>query len=134
MKKLFESGISASTGHSDDFEPNYSLKGNRGSVWTMTLTMQTRKSGNPTMSHIYPIAVGAKGEDHDGVVKITLDDIKALACKEGQPALEMCNAKTQCSEKVSAHLICMVQDQPERRGFNALATCGHPRSAAGAGD
>ena len=48
---------------SDDFVPNYS-KGNRGSVWLMTLTIQSTESGNPTMLQVYPIAAGPKGKDH----------------------------------------------------------------------
>jgi hypothetical protein len=44
---------------SDDFEPNYS-KGNRGSMWICTLTVQTANSGTPRINNVYPLAVGPK--------------------------------------------------------------------------
>ena len=104
---------------SDDFEPNYS-KGNRGSVWLMTLTIQTLKSGNPSMMQVYPIACGPKGKDHQQVTQILLKDINNL--KKGDDDLEphkaMWNGKF--NQHVSAHLVCITQDQPERRGFNSL--------------
>ena len=105
---------------SDDFEPNYS-KGNRGSVWICTLTVQTAESGTPRINNVYPIAVGPKGSSHQDVVRLLLDDIKTLERAEGQEStVVMYDGKTKSDVKVSAHLICVTQDQPERRGFNGL--------------
>jgi hypothetical protein len=105
---------------SDDFEPNYS-KGNRGSVWICTLTVQTAKSGTPRINNVYPLAVGPKGSNHQRVVQLLLDDIKTLERVEGKEStVVMFDGKTKSDVKVSAHLICVTQDQPERRGFNGL--------------
>ena len=68
---------------SDDFEPNYS-KGNRGSVWICTLTVQTSESGTPHLNNVYLLAVGPKGSSHQNVVRLLLDDIKTLERAEGK--------------------------------------------------
>jgi len=67
---------------SDDFEPNYS-KGNRGSVWICTLTVQTADSGTPRINNVYPLAVGPKGSCHQNVVRLLLDDMKKMERLEG---------------------------------------------------
>jgi hypothetical protein len=105
---------------SDDFEPNYS-KGNRGSVWICTLTVQTAESGTPRINNVYPLAVGPKGSSHQLVVQLLLEDIKTMEREEGnQSVVVMYDGKTKSDVCVSAHLICVTQDQPERRGFNGL--------------
>jgi len=110
---------------SDDFDPHYSSKNNRGSVWLMTLTVQTAKSGNPNRFSVYPIATGNKDADHTRVVQILLDDINEM----GNDII-MWNGAIMKNEEVGVHLLCVVQDQPERRKFNGLLTGGvgnHPR-------
>ena len=109
---------------SDDFEPNYS-KGNRGSVWLFTMTMQTKTTSAVAFEHVYPIAVGPKASNHGPVTRVIIDDMKSLERPSGQDSVTaMCNGATGQEEKVSAHLICVVQDQPERRGFNGLLSGG----------
>jgi hypothetical protein len=103
---------------SDDFEPN-ATKDNRGSVWICTLTVQTVTSGSPDMNHVYPIAVGPKGCDHQGALRTIFGDIKKLE----QPTL-FYNGVTRREERVSCHLICVVQDQPERRSLAGLMSGG----------
>ena len=68
---------------SDDFEPNYS-KGNRGSVWICTLTVQTSESETPRLNNVYPLAVGPKGSSHQNVVRVLLADIKTMEGAEGK--------------------------------------------------
>ena len=73
------------------------------------------------MIQVYPIAAGPKGKDHQEVTRIILDDIKALKQPDDVETYNtMWNGKFKYNECVSAHLICVTQDQPERRGFNAL--------------
>lgn len=109
---------------SDDFDPNYSTKNNRGSIWIMTLCVQTIKSGNPTIDCVYPIAMGDKDADHREITGLLLDDIKELeATLERKPKV-MWNGHTKKNEAVSCHLIALVQDQPERRKFNGLLAGG----------
>ena len=62
---------------SNDFEPDY-CKGNRGSVWILTMTIETEKTQTPMVTNVYPIAVGPKGKSHQNVLCIVLQDIKAL--------------------------------------------------------
>ena len=105
---------------SDDFEPNYS-KGNRGSVWLCTMTIQTAKSGTPRLNNVYPLVVGAKGGDHQKVMRIVLEDIRKLKRKDDEDfSVVMYDGKKKADAKVSAHLICVHQDQPERRSFAGL--------------
>ena len=64
----------------DDYEPNYS-KHNRGSVWMMTLTIQSSQCKNPSIHNVYPIAVAPKntdGDDHSKFIQIIVDDVKSL--------------------------------------------------------
>ena len=115
---------------SDDFEPNYSTK-SKGSVWMMTMTIQTNKSGNPNYYCVYPIIIGDSSWDHGPAVKYVLDDIKRMKRKRDRSStVRMWNAATGENQTISAHLIAVVQDQPERRKFNGLLTGGsgsHPR-------
>ena len=90
-------------------------------MWICTLTVQTAKSGNPRINNVYPLAVGPKGSSHQHVVQLLLDDIKTLERVEGeQSTVVMYDGKNKLDVSVSAHLICVTQDQPERRGFNGL--------------
>ncbi len=109
---------------SDDFEPNYA-KGNRGSVWIITLTIQTAKWPTPSsLETVYPIAAGPKGSDHQDVLRILMADITKLARQPGQDSnIFMYDGSSKEDIKISAHLLCITQDQPERRGFCGLL-CG----------
>ena len=102
---------------SDDFEPNYS-KGNRGSVWLLTMTIQ--RYHNPNLSEVYPLAVGPKGADHTAVTQIILQDLKTMEKRDGEEPMHMFDGGTKTIEDVSVHLLAVIQDQPERRGFAGL--------------
>ena len=109
---------------SDDFEPNYS-KSNRGSVWIMTITIHTTTYKSPTLANVYPIAVGRKGTDHNKVVRIIINDINTMKKNPSVPAcFEAYDGSKKTIQKVSAHLICITQDQPERRSFCGLLAGG----------
>ena len=106
---------------SDDFEPN-GAKDNRGSIWISTLTIQTVTSGAPGLSHVYPIAVGHKNDDHEEIERLILNDLKKLNWTLNDLSLPvtMYNGLTKQNEKVSVHLVACTQDQPERRGANGM--------------
>ena len=115
---------------SDDFEPNYSTNANRGSVWTMTMTIQTHKSHNPSMYHVCLVAVGPSKVDHREVERKIFDDLAKLRRKDDAPPVTMWDGSTKSNRAVSVHLLAVVQDQPERRRFNRLLLGGsgtHPR-------
>lgn len=105
---------------SDGFEPNYS-KTNRGSVWILTLAIITEYSGNPDIAHVYPIAIGPSSNSHVDVCRKIFDDINSLCFDQnGGVPIKMYNGKTRSMDQVSVHLICVTQDQPERREFAGL--------------
>lgn len=99
----------------DDFEPNYSIKAGRGSVWLLTLTIESRESGTPTVRHVYPVACGPKGSDHNKVIQIIMEDIKGL--RQGTKVL---NGHRRELEVVKCYLLSWAMDQPENRGCNGL--------------
>ena len=52
---------------SDDFEPNTSIKSNRGSVWIKTITFISSDDNKNNINNTYPIAIGHKGKDHNDI-------------------------------------------------------------------
>jgi len=105
---------------SDDCEPNYS-KTNRGSIWVLTMTIESKRSGSPNISQVYPMAVGLKKTDHTKVMEIIIKDIEKVQYKLGSNEfIMMYNGKTGKNERVSVHLLSVIQDQPEKRAFTML--------------
>ena len=85
------------------------------------MTIQTAKSGTPRLNNVYPLVFGSKGQDHQNVMRIILQDIKTLARKDNEDlSVTMYEGNKKADVKVSAHLICIHQDQPERRSFAGL--------------
>jgi hypothetical protein len=83
--------------------------------------VQTSESGTPRLNNVYPLAVGPKGSSHQNVVRVLLADIKTMERAEGKEStVIMYDGKKKLDVSVSAILICVTQDQPERRGFNGL--------------
>ena len=52
---------------SDDFDPNSSLKSNRGSVWVKTLTLISNDKRGNDETNTYIISLEHKGCDHDDI-------------------------------------------------------------------
>jgi hypothetical protein len=100
---------------SDDMEPNYSKVG-KGSVWICTLTVQTVHSSTPSILNVYPLAVGPQNGNHSKVLKEILGDIP----KEKN----MYDGNNKKLKKYNCHLLCLIQDQPERRQFSGLLSRG----------
>ena len=98
---------------SDGFEPNYA-KLNRGSAWIKTMTIHTTipGSGFAPLTHVYPIAVGPKGNDHDLVEEVIADDLEKMGSSDGMVVYD---GSKKAMTKVHSKLICILQDQPERR-------------------
>ena len=99
---------------SDDVECNTS-KTNRGSVWIMTMTIATHWGDGHSLTNTYPVAVGKKGDPHDDVVKeihIMLDELK----NSNEYYIGSIGRKA----KIRFVCYAVLQDQPERRGYNHL--------------
>ena len=100
----------------DDFEPNYSIKGGRGSVWLLTLTLESSDSGPTSIHHVYPIAVGLKGTDHNPVLRTLWEDLRSLSTT----GKSVFNGYERDMEEVRCEVIAWTMDQPENRGCNGL--------------
>ena len=100
---------------SDDFEPNYSTKAGRGSVWLLTLTLESHESGPAGIPHVYPIAVGLKSEDHNNVLECILNDVKHL-----KAGISVFNGFKKSTDKLQCEVIAWTMDQPENRTINGL--------------
>ena len=61
---------------SDDFDPNTSIKSNRGSVWIKTLTFVSDNVNKNDDKDTYPIAIGLKSNEHEDVEKIVCEGVK----------------------------------------------------------
>ena len=104
---------------SDDLEPNYG-KVLRGSIWMNTMVVQSEELREVTLANVYPLAVAPKASDHRAVSEILFQDIKNMKHMADSTPAVMHNGRTKRCECVSGELAVIVQDQPERRGYNCL--------------
>jgi hypothetical protein len=102
---------------SDDFEPNDSVKSNRGSVWLKTLTVSPRFGSRHKLLHTYPLAIGGKKVDHEAVEILLSKNLLQLSSPGG---VVMYSKRHGGLVSVRAKLFVSLQDQPERRGTNHL--------------
>ena len=63
---------------SDDFEPNTSIKSNRGSVWIKTLTFISNDDQQNNINNTYSIAIGHKGDDHNNIERFYAQELNEL--------------------------------------------------------
>ena len=61
---------------SDDFDPNSSLKSNRGSAWVKTLTLISDDKKCNDETNTYTISLGHKGYDHDKIEQKIVSELK----------------------------------------------------------
>ena len=102
---------------SDDVEPNRLSKSGRGSVWIATMTIGTQLGDGHNFNNTYPIAIGAKGCDHDGIIESVEEEMKLLRTGQLDPFyVGAVGMRVPILISDMAHL----SDQPERRGFNYL--------------
>ncbi len=96
----------------DDFEPNYSIKGNRGSVWVKVVTISPPSIAMHSGTNTYVIACGPKESSHEEVEKLFKAELASL--KSGAP-IAIFDARKGCPVTIHAEVIASLQDQPERR-------------------
>lgn len=96
---------------SDDFEPNYSTKSNRGSVWIKTVTISAPPQLLNAGSHTYVIALGPKSSSHDEIERKFQLELETLA--SGNLVLYLSRQKK--FKKVFGRVLVSLHDQPERR-------------------
>ena len=99
----------------DDVEPNKSNKSNRGSVWLAVMTIGTELGDANNPDHTYPVAIGKKGQCHDGV----LSKLEENMCQLRQ-GIDLYVGSTKEMIKMQFTDFVHLGDQPERRALNHL--------------
>ena len=102
---------------SDDFEPNNSIKSNRGSAWIKTLTFVSDDTNTNDISNTYPIAIGHKGMNHNVIESLYLKELQQLSEGVDNVFYSTTHQKNIC---VHLEVIIALGDQPERRSMNYL--------------
>jgi hypothetical protein len=102
----------------DDFEPNSFSKVGRGSAWIKTMTIAAPGEFGNIVHHTYPIAVGKKGDSHNGVEEKIRQELAIL--RTGQLAPVYVGGIKKFAS-IRCDLFAALQDQPERRSSNCLA-------------
>ena len=103
---------------SDDFEPNYSIKGNRGSVWIKSITIALPAASSQSVVYTYPVAIGPKGADHDVAERFLLAGLKQFM---QAPVPRLYSGRSKKMRPVYLETFASLQDQPERRDMLFLA-------------
>ena len=63
---------------SDAFDPNSSIKSNRGAVWIKTVTSISKAFKQNKLHDTFPISIGLKSNCHDKVEKRFVDELIEL--------------------------------------------------------
>ena len=101
---------------SDDHEPN-GTKDNRGSIWTLTVTIETKDCNGYSTLNTYPISISTKGAPHDIVFKRLADDMCMLSSSTNFYVY----VKTASGNlKVNTLLSSYLADSPEKRSILAM--------------
>ena len=101
----------------DDFEPNSQAKQNKGSVWVYTVTILGPPGTKNDGKYTYPIALGTKSSNHDHILAMIQNEIKAL--RDSNTQFYHRGLKKMIPVKV-LHLL-SIADSPERRGKNYIS-------------
>ena len=102
---------------SDDFDPNSSIKANRGAVWIRTVTFVTRSFKENRLDDTYAISIGLKEQSHDKVESQFVCELEELRSGKNNTFF---SKEKQCNVKVHFEVIAYLADQPERRSLNYL--------------
>ena len=102
---------------SDDFDPNSSIKANRGAVWIRTVTFVSKSFKKNKLDDTYAISIGLKSQSHDVVERKFVNELEEL--KSGRNNTFFCKER-QCNVKVHFEIVAYLADQPERRSLNYI--------------
>ena len=102
---------------SDAFDPNSSVKSNRGAVWIKTVTFISETFNENRLHDTFPISIGLKSDSHDAVEKQYVNELIELG--NGINNLFYC-ARRKKYVTVHFEIIASLGDQPERREMNYL--------------
>jgi len=62
---------------SDDFDPS-SVKRNKGSIWIFVVSIGAQQGERNSTHHVYPVALGRKGDSHDAVLEKYNDELEQI--------------------------------------------------------
>ena len=102
---------------SDDFDPNSSIKANRGAVWIRTVTFISQSFSDNTLEDTYTISIGLKNKCHDAIEREFVKELEQL--KNGKNNLFF-SIKRKQYVTVHFEVIAFLGDQPERRAINYI--------------
>ena len=102
---------------SDAFDPDSSIKSNRGAVWIKTVTFISKTFKQNKLHDTFPISIGLKSNYHDEVEKRFVDELIELG--NGINNVFYC-ATEKRNVAVHFEIIASLGDQPERREINYL--------------
>ena len=102
---------------SDDFDPNSSIKANRGGVWIRTVTFVSESFHSNRLDDTYTISIGQKQDNHDPIEERFKKELHDLSNGKNNMFYSM---NTRSNIRVHFEIIAFLGDQPERRGINQL--------------
>ena len=107
---------------SDDCDP-YSVRKNKKSTWVFTVTISSPHATRHGPANMYPIALGAKGDDHSPILAAFSKDLHDL-----QEGYWVYSGWTQGPVFISGGVFVRIMDTPERGAiclFRTSGRCGH---------
>jgi hypothetical protein len=102
---------------SDDFEPNSSIKANRGGVWIRTVIFISDTFCDNKLEDTYTISIGLKQNNHDVIEEKFLSELQDLSTGKDNKFYSM---KRKSIGKVHFEIIAFRGDQPETISINKL--------------
>ena len=64
---------------SDDFEPSTSIRGGNALAWVKTIMICPPHGNSHALTHMYPIAIGEKGDSHEAVERHFAEELLSLS-------------------------------------------------------
>ena len=87
---------------SDDFDPNSSIKSNRGGVWIRTVTFITQTFKENRLDDTYAISIGLKEQSHDIVEAEFVNELEELRSGRNNTFF---SKEKQCNVKVHFEIV-----------------------------
>ena len=103
---------------SDAFDPNSSIKSNRGAVWIKTVTFVSQLYECNKPDDTFVISIGLKNSNHDAIENKFISELTEL--NSGINNLFF-SSQLQRNIRIHFEIIASLGDQPERREINYLA-------------
>jgi hypothetical protein len=100
----------------DDFDPGH-VKRNKGSIWIFVVSFGCPDSERNSTRHVYPVALGRKGDSHDSVMKQYNDELAQI-----QNGMEFYHGGLKRNIKVYADVDVIAVDRPEKTALTKTSS------------